>query len=109
MTEEKPKTRSSHQKEEATSLTSGVFALLDVYLTKMLVGHQDNLGNLPVTCVMRDFQAGPGFGAVLWRNSPGLKSTSCFRLFRFGPEGGSIALISKLSEAMKRGAFARLP
>lgn len=37
--EEKPKMRSSHQKEEATSFTSGVFALLDVYLTKMLVSH----------------------------------------------------------------------
>uniref|UniRef100_H3CF57 Ryanodine receptor 3 n=1 Tax=Tetraodon nigroviridis TaxID=99883 RepID=H3CF57_TETNG len=41
-----PKTRSSHQKEEATSLTSGVFALLDVYLTKMLNYLARNFYNL---------------------------------------------------------------
>lgn len=35
--EEKPKARSSRQKDEAPAFTSSVFALLDVYLTKMLV------------------------------------------------------------------------
>lgn len=44
--EEKPKMRSSKRKEEATSFTSGVFALLDVYLTKMLVSHLLNLCNM---------------------------------------------------------------
>lgn len=37
MTEEKPKARSSRQKDEAPAFTSSVFALLDVYLSKMLV------------------------------------------------------------------------
>lgn len=35
--EEKPRTRSSHPKEAAPAFMSNVFALLDVYLTKMLV------------------------------------------------------------------------
>lgn len=37
VTEEKPKIRSSQQKDEAPAFTSSVFALLDVYLNKILV------------------------------------------------------------------------
>lgn len=37
VTEEKPKTRSSQPKEAAPAFMSSIFALLDVYLTKMLV------------------------------------------------------------------------
>ncbi|CAG03530.1 unnamed protein product [Tetraodon nigroviridis] len=48
-TEETPESeaeKADHQKEEATSLTSGVFALLDVYLTKMLNYLARNFYNL---------------------------------------------------------------
>lgn len=44
--EEKPKSRTSRQKDEAPAFTSSVFALLDVYLTKMLVRPQVNLCNI---------------------------------------------------------------
>lgn len=48
MTEEKPKARSSRQKDEAPAFTSSVFALLDVYLTKMLVRPLLSLPNILV-------------------------------------------------------------
>lgn len=37
MVEEKPKSRSSQPKEESPAFMSTIFALLDVYLNKMLV------------------------------------------------------------------------
>lgn len=46
--EEKPKTRSSRQKDEAPAFTSSVFALLDVYLNKMLVCPLVSLPNILV-------------------------------------------------------------
>ncbi|XP_029705798.1 ryanodine receptor 3 isoform X15 [Takifugu rubripes] len=46
VTEEKPKARSSRQKDEAPAFTSSVFALLDVYLTKLLNYLARNFYNL---------------------------------------------------------------
>lgn len=57
--EEKPKMRSSRQKEEATSFTSGVFALLDVYLTKMLVSHHVSWCNMLDACLIRNLTSWP--------------------------------------------------
>lgn len=52
--EEKPKAKTSRQKDEAPSFTSSVFALLDVYLTKMLVGPRVNVCNV----LDQDFDCG---------------------------------------------------
>lgn len=41
--EEKPKTRLSQPKEAAPAFMSTVFALLDVYRTKLLVSHHNTL------------------------------------------------------------------
>lgn len=49
MTEEKPKARSSRQKDEAPAFTSSIFAFLDVYLTKMLVRPLVSLPNILVS------------------------------------------------------------
>lgn len=57
--EEKPKTRTSRQKDEAPAFTSSVFALLDVYLTKMLVRPHVNLCN--ILDKDSDGHRGPGF------------------------------------------------
>lgn len=72
--EEKPKSRTSRQKDEAPAFTSSVFALLDVYLTKMLVRPQVNLCNI----LDKHFDCGlphrgPGF--VLYNSSLVLDST----------------------------------
>lgn len=82
--EEKPKMRSSHQKEEATSSTSGVIALLDVYLNKMLVSHHDKPGQ----------HARHMFDDKLPKQSHN-SVQSCLKtnVSYVSPEGGSIALI----------------
>lgn len=53
--EEKPKVRSSHQKEDSPAFTSSIFALLDVYLTKMLVRPEITLCTIPVKCLIVNF------------------------------------------------------
>lgn len=88
--EEKPKMRSSHQKEEATSFTSGVFALLDVYLTKMLVSQHVDLYNILHTRLILASQAGPVFDAVLYKNTLGLKSTSSLKLLNALAQQGAV-------------------
>lgn len=88
--EEKPKMRSSHQKEEATSVTSGVFALLDVWMNKMLVSQHVDVYNFLDTGQILTSQAGPVFAAVLQKNSLGLKSTSSLKLLNTLAQQGAV-------------------